>query len=564
MTSCMPTLYIMVGRSASLNGTNAWQYICWETVMRRVKSLQSRIVKAVQVQRWNLVKVLQGILRRSYAARLLAIRRVTENRGKRTSGIDGEIWGSPKEKYAAIDRLKIRGYQPKPVRRIKIPKSNGKLRPLGIPTMFDRAMQALFLLSLEPFSETKADLHSYGFRPFRGCADAIEQCFNVLSKKNSPQWILEADIKGCFDNISHDWLLNNIPTHKEVLRKWLKAGYMDKQSLFPKPTEQGTPQGSIISPLLANMVLDGLQLAIDKACAIRYVKGNPSKRVANPYGIHLVRYADDFIVTCKDKRILEITIKPAIEAFLHERGLSLSTEKTAITSIEKGFDFLGQNVRKYNGKLLIKPSKKNIKTFLNKVQKVIKGSGSSTAYSMITKLNSIIRGWAMYHRHIVAKDIFKSVDHQIWKMLWKWSLRRHHNKNKTWVKNKYFQSYKTRDWVFTATDKDGNITRIFNITNIKIQRHIKIRSQANPFDAAQEIYFEKRQALRMLNKWTGKRLHRFIYDRQKGKCTRCHQAITLVTGWHLHHQIPKHLGGKWNAENLIMLHPVCHIQLHQT
>ena len=170
----------------------------------------------------------------------------------------------------------------------------------------------------------------------------------------------------------------------------------------------------------------------------------------------------------------------------------------------------------------------------------------------------------MYHRHIVAKDIFKSVDHQIWKMLWKWSLRRHHNKNKTWVKNKYFQSYKTRDWVFTATDKDGNITRIFNITNIKIQRHIKIRSQANPFDAAQEIYFEKRQALRMLNKWTGKRLHRFIYDRQKGKCTRCHQAITLVTGWHLHHQIPKHLGGKWNAENLIMLHPVCHIQLHQT
>lgn len=190
----MPAIYSMIGNSASLNGALAWHYIRWDVVMHQVKSLQRRIVKAAGAGRWNLVKVLQGILSRSYAARLLAIRRVTENRGKKTAGIDGELWDSPKKKYGAISQLKEKGYQPKPVRRIKIPKGNGKIRPLGIPTIFDRAMQALYLQTLAPISETKADLHSYGFRPFRGCADAIAQCFIVLSKKDSSKWVLEGDI----------------------------------------------------------------------------------------------------------------------------------------------------------------------------------------------------------------------------------------------------------------------------------------------------------------------------------------------------------------------------------
>jgi len=319
----------MIGNSASLNGKTAWQYIRWDEVMRRVKSLQRRIVKAVKADRWNKVKVLQSILSRSYAARLLAIRRVTENRGKRTSGIDGELWDTPQKKYEAISQLKGKSYRPKPVRRIKIPKNNGKWRPLGIPTMLDRAMQALYLQTLEPISETKADLHSYGFRSMRGCADAIEQCFKVLCQSKSATWILECDIRGCFDNISNEWLLEHIPMNRIILNKWLKAGYLEKGKFFP--TQRGTPQGSIISPCLANLVLDGLQLAIDKACGIRYQKGNPAKRANNPYSIHLIRYADDFVVTCKDKTILENKVKPAIELFLSNRGLTLSKEKTFIS-----------------------------------------------------------------------------------------------------------------------------------------------------------------------------------------------------------------------------------------
>ena len=348
--------------------------------------------------------------------------------------------------------------------------------------------------------------------------------------------------------------------NKIILEKWLKAGYLEKGKFFP--TERGTPQGSIISPCLANLVLDGLQLAIDKACDIRYQKGNPAKRVNNPYSIHLIRYADDFVVTCKDKLILEQTVKPAIEAFLLIRGLNLSKEKTFISHIDQGFDFLGQNVRKYKGKLLIKPSKKNIKTFLQKVQKEIKERSSGSTYDLIQKLNPMIRGWAMYHRHVVAKASFKLVDTQIWKMLWKWALRRHRNKGKRWVKDKYFKLYKGRNWIFLAPDKDGKVITLFRAIDVKIQRHVKIRSSANPFDDVDEIYFEQRQQYQMLNKLTGKRMHRYIYDRQKGKCALCQQAISSQTGWHLHHLTPKYLGGNWIAENLVMLHPVCHVQVH--
>jgi len=556
----MPAIYSMIGHSASLSEQTAWQYIRWDIVMRRVKSLQRRIVKAVKAGRWNLVKVLQGILSRSYAARLLSIRRVTENSGKRTAGIDGQLWGTPKKKMEAVELLRKKGYRAKAVKRIKIPKNNGKMRPLGIPTMLDRAMQALYLQTLEPISETKADLHSYGFRPFRSCADAIEQCFNALSRKQCSQWILEADIKGCFDNISHDWMLQNIPIDKEVLRKWLKAGYMEKQTLYP--SENGTPQGSVISPCLANWVLDGLQIAIDKACGIFYQKGNPAKRVNNKNGIHLIRYADDFVVTCKDKNILEEKVKPAIERFLQNRGLNLSKEKTCISHIEDGFDFLGQNIRKYKGKLLIKPSKKNIKTFLQKVQKEIKKSSSSSTYSLIQRLNPKIRGWAMYHRHVVSKAAFSFVDNKIWQMLWKWALRRHPKKGKRWIKNKYFKSYKGYKWTFLTHDKEGEVITLYRAEKLKIQRHIKIKSAANPFDDTDEMYFEQRQQYQMLNKLSGKRMHRYIFNRQKGKCKLCQQAITGQTGWHLHHLTPKHLGGKWTAENLVILHPICHVQVH--
>jgi len=244
--------------------------------------------------------------------------------------------------------------------------------------------------------------------------------------------------------------------------------------------------------------------------------------------------------------------------------LELSEEKTQLTHIDKGFDFLGQNIRKYNGKLLIKPSKKNVEVFLGKVKKAIEERKAARPIDVLEKLAPMIRGWALYHRHIVAKQTFNYVDHKIWQMLWKWSRRRHsHRKNTSWVKQRYFMRHKGRDWTFFAKDKDGNLSTIFEASSIKIQRHPKIKGAVNPYNKEDEQYFEQRQAQNMLNKLAGKRMLRHLYDRQKGICPICQLKISGRTGWNAHHLMPKHLGGGWTAENLVLLHPVCHIQVHQ-
>jgi RNA-directed DNA polymerase len=356
-----PTAKSNSSTDAPTNITNGWHEIDWYIVTRNVRRLQARIVKATKASKWRKVKSLQRILTRSFSGKAMAVRRVTENKGKNTPGVDGEIWDTPKKKMDAVHALRQRGYKAQPLRRIYIPKKNGKKRPLGIPTMKDRAMQALHLLALEPIAETTADPNSYGFRQERSVADAIQQCHVVLSRQHSARWVLEADIKGCFDHISHEWLLANIPMEKAILQQWLEAGYMEKGAFYL--TEEGTPQGGIISPVLMNMTLDGLE----KKLRDRFQKRYPD----NPK-VHIIRYADDFVITGVSRELLETEVKPIVITFLQERGLSLSAEKTKITHIEDGFDFLGRNIRRFGNKTITRPSKTNVKTVLAKVNGVIK------------------------------------------------------------------------------------------------------------------------------------------------------------------------------------------------
>ncbi|WP_456373536.1 group II intron reverse transcriptase/maturase [Thiolapillus sp.] len=541
-----------------------WHEIDWLVVHRTVRGLQVRIAKAVKEGNWRKVKSLQRLLTRSFAARALAVRRVTENRGRKTPGIDNETWPTPEDKWNAIFRLQRRGYRPKPLRRIHIPKANGKGRPLGIPTMRDRAMQALYLLALEPVSETTGDPNSYGFRPYRAAQDAMRKVHGLLNRRTSPQWVLEGDIKGCFDHISHEWLLEHIPMDREVLRKWLKAGYMERNRFHD--THAGTPQGGIISPVLANMALDGLEAElIWHFGALKTAQRARSK-------VSLVRYADDFVITGTSKELLEKEVKPVVEAFLAKRGLILSPEKTFVTHIETGFDFLGWNFRRYwrqgQQKVLVKPSKTNIKTFLSKVWKIIKSRPGATQASLTGHLNPVIRGWCHYHKAVVAKETFSYVDWQIWKALWQWAKRRHNRKGRRWIAQRYWRTTKMRNWVFAADlperDENGNAQRVelMIAARVKIERHKKIKSEANPYDPEWEPYFEARWHERMRRSLKGRLTELRLWERQEGYCPVCRDRLDWGRKWEIHHRVPRTEGGTDALSNLALLHPNCHRQVH--
>lgn len=547
---------------ASSDNPDHWHGINWCECHKNVSRLQARIVKATQEGRWNKVKTLQWLLTRSQSAKAIAVKRVTENHGKRTAGVDGETWETPEAKLNGLNSLKRRGYKPLPLRRVEIPKKNGKKRKLGIPTMKDRAMQALYLLALDPVAETTADHNSYGFRPSRSTADAREQGFTSLAKKVSPKWVLEGDIKGCFDNISHEWLLKNIPMDRKILEGWLKAGCIFNGEFIA--TEAGTPQGGIISPTLANMALDGLERKLNQRFRNRqYWDKEAQTTKVETKQVNFIRYADDFIITGISKELLEHEVKPLVVDFLKDRGLELAPEKTRITHINDGFDFLGWNIRKYSDqKLLTKPSDGNVKGFLDNVRGVFDDNKTATPHWIICKLNPIISGWAQYHKGAVAKEIFAYVDHQIWLKTMQWAIRRHPHKGKKWIKDKYFKRIGTRDWCFFGEFDGGNTILLNHAASVEIVRHTKVKADANPYDPKYEEYFEKRLEIKMKKGLVGKRKIRNLWVSQSGKCPVCQTLIDDVKNVNIHHIVEKAKGGTDLNSNLILLHSNCHRKVH--
>ncbi len=434
-----------------------WNQIDWKKAEEQVNRLQVRIVKATLEQKWRLVKRLQYLMTNSFYAKALAVKRVTTNKGKNTPGIDGAVWKTGDEKVRAALNLNCQTYHAKPLKRVYIEKFGKKeKRPLGIPTMQDRAMQALQLLALEPVAETTADRISFGFRKYRSPEDAREYAF---------------------------------PTDKRILKEFMKCGYVERGQLFP--TTEGSPQGGVISPTYANMVLDGLEPMILDVYWRSRAKRTFSVKYNN-HKVHVVRFADDFIVTASDKDTLE-KIKSMIENFLRERGLTLSKEKTVITHINTGFDFLGWNFRKYKGKLIIKPSHKSMCKITQRISAIIKENRTAKQEDLIRKLNEAIVGWANYHHSACAKKSYSTIDHRTWEMLWRWAKRRHPNKSKGWIVSRYWKTHKGRKWTFMS---DKNI--LFLMMDMPIVRKGQMALNKNPF--LDQAYFENRSKQHRLNR----------------------------------------------------------------
>ena len=461
-----------------------WESIDWIQVEKEINRLQTRIAKATVKGDRNKIKRLQYLLTHSFYAKAYSVKKVTSNKGKSTSGIDKKLWSTSLSKMKAVLALTDKHYRAKPLRRVFIEKKGkSKKRPLGIPVMYDRAMQTLYALALEPIAETTGDHISFGFRKGRSAKDACEQLFNVLARECSPTWILEGDIKGCFDNINHDWLQENIPMDKRIMRQFLKSGFIYEGNLFP--TNLGSPQGGAISSIYANMTLDGLEKLIQDKYH-RNSKGKIENHYRAKSKVNLVRYADDFVITANTKEIAE-ELKDMVSQFLETRGLTLSEEKTLITHIDKGFDFLGWTFRKFKEKLIVKPSKNSIKTLVRNFATIILKQGKAASQSdLIRRLNQIIRGWSNYHRHVVASQAFSHINNALYLLLQQWAKHRHPNKNSWWRLNKYWHEKNGKLWLFMSAEYS-----LINLRRINIIRHPKLQISKNPF--IHKVYFLKRK-----------------------------------------------------------------------
>lgn len=523
-----------------------WKSIDWKKAEAEVSRLQARIAKATQEKKWNTVKRLQYLLSHSYYAKALAVRKVTTNKGKHTPGIDKELWNTPAVKMRNVLILTDKGYKAKPLRRVFIEKpGKKKKRPLGIPCMYDRAMQALYALALDPVSETTADEKSFGFRRGRSAQDACEYIFTALSRRTSPEWVLEGDIKGCFDHISHDWLIDHIPMDKSVLKQFLKAGFVFQNELFP--TDEGTPQGGVISPILANMALDGMQKVLSDRFHTNRL-GKIDLRFKNAHKVNLVRYADDFIVTAATKEIAE-EAKEIIRGFLCTRGLELSEEKTLITHVDDGFDMLGWTFRRFKEKLIVKPSKKSVKALNASLHNTVLERGKAWRQEdLIRVLNRQLRGWANYHQSVCAKDAFSRTDHILYEMLWRWAKRRHPKKNRKWITANYWYSKGLRNWVFSTKNAE-----LIRLGEVPIIRRTKVRMSANPYLDSE--YFIQRKFQNGMKRLSGR--FKKIWRNQNGCCYHCGQPMEISDEREIFYKIPKSMGGKDDVPNMAYVHKYC-------
>lgn len=390
---------IYVKTCTTSNTIYCWEDINFRLAEKRVKKLQKRIANTWKLGERDKAMSLQHTLIHSVYAKALAVKTVTSKKGKYTPGVDGVLWLTPEDKWQAVQSLNRRGYRPRPLKRIYISKPDGTKRPLSIPTMKDRAMQTLYKMALEPVAEVTADHNSYGFRPARCTRDAIIKCAEALSTNPSPEWILEADIQACFDNISHDWVMKHIPMDPSILKKMLKSSYLHKHRLYP--VEKGLPQGGCLSPVICNMVLDGLE-----------------KELYNQFQskVQFIRYADDFIMIGTSRNELAKMVVPAANAFLSQRGLNLANEKTGIVHIKEGFDFLGWNVYRNQDGIQIRPSRKNIEAILNKLEKLFSKDTYKSSDELLKILYPILAGWVNYHRDIVGCSLYHIIIYDLRRM----------------------------------------------------------------------------------------------------------------------------------------------------
>lgn len=491
---------------------SSWADIDWHAVETNVRRLQERIHRATEKGEWRKVKNLQKLLVRATSNKLLAIRRVTqENQGKHTAGVDGVVCDTPEARLELFrEGLSLKGYKPSPVRRVYIPKSRGKLRPLGIPTVKDRVMQALVKAALEPEWEARFEANSYGFRPGRCTMDAVEAIHTTVNKEGSSQWVLDADISGCFDNIEQEPLLSRLPVFTATIRRWLKAGVIELGHF--SETVAGTPQGGIISPLLANVALDGME----RLFSSERPNGSfisPALRKGLDKGISLIRYADDFVVTAPSREILETYVRPRLEVFLRERGLALNEAKTRIVHLTEGFNFVGFQIRRFKNRTLTMPQKEKVLAHLRAIKDYLANHQQATTGQVIRDLGPLIRGWASYYRHCAAKRTFAKVQYGIWQMLWKWATRRHPKKGLRWVKKRYFRD--DGHWTF----HDGHV-ELVRPDATPITRFVKVRGRSSLYDPTLRLYWRGRMK-RQVARSTYSKQRLALLNGQASRCPWC-------------------------------------------